>query len=260
MPRALLQKTCIVCGLQKPLPAFLEMTGPQGTLYGNVCSTCRGPGAKSDEKITLPDDNQGTTTTGLRIDADARNLAEMLEKKSKEENELEAKKEVEKRDKKLFDKTERIDLIQQLEKDHRKYLEGKKSQGFMRSLEKDEPTRMAEKQVDSDLFQKSEDVKQDIRNSTLDWSAARAGERADEIRNLHEITSKYRAWLPVNSPILKRLETLMAQEKKAFTEKTSMFTKTQQSEKFSEKKSQENKSEKDLPNEFARNAWPSKKR
>lgn len=36
-----LTKTCTSCGLEKPLSAFLQMTGLHGRIYSSICSACR---------------------------------------------------------------------------------------------------------------------------------------------------------------------------------------------------------------------------
>lgn len=69
MTKNLSLKTCVVCGLEKPLSAFLQINGPEGTSYGTVCSTCRGSGLGT--KVVLPTDagEQSSSATGIKIDA-----------------------------------------------------------------------------------------------------------------------------------------------------------------------------------------------
>jgi hypothetical protein len=65
-------KSCVICGLEKPLTAYLQITGPQGSSYGNICSTCRGSG--HGKKVVIPhvDDEHSSSSTGLKIDAKKR--------------------------------------------------------------------------------------------------------------------------------------------------------------------------------------------
>ena len=67
-----LTKTCSGCGLQKPLTAFLEVAGPQGASYGNLCADCRK--AQMDKAVAAPKEPEESTTsrTGHRIGAKER--------------------------------------------------------------------------------------------------------------------------------------------------------------------------------------------
>lgn len=75
----ILKKTCANCGLQKPLTAFLQLSEPHGTGYGNVCADCR----KRDTEELHLDTDEGTRreTGGSRIGTHERIAAEE-EKKS----------------------------------------------------------------------------------------------------------------------------------------------------------------------------------
>lgn len=65
-----LTKTCVNCGQQKPLTAFLEMSGTQGTAYGNVCSACRKTALEAQERRKKTEAEGSTTTeTGHKIDS-----------------------------------------------------------------------------------------------------------------------------------------------------------------------------------------------
>jgi hypothetical protein len=75
-----LMKTCNSCGLQKPLTAFLEVAGPEGTTYGNICASCRKAHIDKLAKPKEPEDST-TSNTGLRID----NKSKVQEEKEKKE-------------------------------------------------------------------------------------------------------------------------------------------------------------------------------
>lgn len=65
-----LTKTCNSCGEIKPLSAFLQLSGTEGTTYSNICSSCRKTEiekAKQKEK-----DDLSTTSIGHKIDAKVR--------------------------------------------------------------------------------------------------------------------------------------------------------------------------------------------
>lgn len=67
-------KTCTNCGQQKPISAFLEMGGEQGTSYGNICSTCRKTTLDELQRRKKTDAEGSSTTTdvGHKIDTEAK--------------------------------------------------------------------------------------------------------------------------------------------------------------------------------------------
>ncbi len=68
-----LTKTCMNCGQQKALSAFLEMSGTEGTAYGNICSTCRKTTLDELERRKKTDAEGSTTTeSGHKIDTKAK--------------------------------------------------------------------------------------------------------------------------------------------------------------------------------------------
>ena len=56
-PNLSLTKTCSSCGQQKPLSAFLQLAGAKGSMYGNICASCRKTVATQGHKET----DEGTT-------------------------------------------------------------------------------------------------------------------------------------------------------------------------------------------------------
>lgn len=76
-PTTPLFKTCSACGQQKPLSAFLQMTGPNGTTYGTICTDCRK--ANADKLPAQEQDETTTSNTGLKVDSKAK-VADDLEK------------------------------------------------------------------------------------------------------------------------------------------------------------------------------------
>lgn len=67
MTKNIISKTCSVCGLDKPMSAFLQIAGPEGTTYGNICSTCRGSGL--GRKTEQEPEDFSTDSTGHKIDS-----------------------------------------------------------------------------------------------------------------------------------------------------------------------------------------------
>ncbi len=121
-----LMRTCTVCGLQKPLAAFLQISGAQGTLYGSICATCRGSGAK-EKSAKLHDEEHGSTSSGFRIGSKEKVFIEKEKKRIYGETTEKNLDELKKRDKTAVEKFERTTNIEKAEKKHREtFLEAKK--------------------------------------------------------------------------------------------------------------------------------------
>src|SRR5690349_18583867 len=61
-------RVCASCGIEKPLAAFLQLSEKHGTVYGNICVTCRSEG-KTLKKEDKTEDERTTNPTGARIGA-----------------------------------------------------------------------------------------------------------------------------------------------------------------------------------------------
>lgn len=57
-PHLSLLKTCSSCGQQKPLSAFRQFAGAHGSMYGNICASCR---KAHSEKSAPKETEEGTT-------------------------------------------------------------------------------------------------------------------------------------------------------------------------------------------------------
>ena len=62
-----LTRTCSACGIEKPLSAFLQISGTQGTLYGAICATCRSAGITGKKPTTSLDEGTTSASSGSRI-------------------------------------------------------------------------------------------------------------------------------------------------------------------------------------------------
>jgi hypothetical protein len=131
MKRDLITRTCSNCGLEKPISAFLQVSGAHGTIYGHICGTCRGAGAK-EKPDTAADDESSTSPMGLRIGHKEQvfsTLEQIRKLKSVKEIHL---KEIKKREDLSKERTRVSDAKEQTDKDYRKvYLEAKQKQGFL---------------------------------------------------------------------------------------------------------------------------------
>ncbi len=223
-----LTRTCIACGIEKPLSAFLQITGAQGTTYGNICSRCRSLGIKEKTSILTPDDERGSTSSGMRIGAKQR--FEIDQKRQQEYQEAQNKQELEskKREKMVGDQSERLDEKEKAEKTHREnYIEEKKK-GFLNyqskklplsgqyiGLKKDEPTQSNILPVQEEKPTTVEALKQEpntLSNVTI-----------SEQNSL----SKMQTWLG-NTPIAKDISQLYrnAAQTKQLQEKKNLLLKT----------------------------------
>lgn len=171
MTKNQLSKTCINCNLQKPLTAYLQITGPQGSSYGNICSTCRGSGLA--KKVTLPvnEDTGSSSSTGLKIDAKAKVHADLEKKAVLEKRHDEDKKEREKLDLKNEDLENRKILKQELEDKHRKeFIEPNKAKSFLdyQSKKPEDKRVQIERRAMDEVMQHDAEAKEDLRVRSFD--------------------------------------------------------------------------------------------
>lgn len=208
-----LHKTCISCGLQKPITAFLQISGPNGTIYGNACSTCRGSGA--GKVISIPDhnsDDERSGSTGIVIDAKTKTYIEN-EKKQKTQRIKDGRlKEREKLENDVEEKFDRKSLIEEAEDKHRKeYIEPKKKEGFLSyqsgkpfqkissfiSADHDPGERKltSETQTIAEATQKSEASQIERRNTTEDFSGEVKDQHTAQINRQNPFFSAWEAFI-----------------------------------------------------------------
>jgi hypothetical protein len=172
MTKNQLSKTCINCGLQKPLTAYLQIAGAEGSTYGNICSTCRGSGL--GKKVTLPvmeDTSSSSSSTGLKIDAKSKIHADLEKKAVIEKRQEEDKKEREKLDLKNTILEERKNLKQEMEDKHRKeFLAPSKTKSFLDyQSKKPEDKRIGmEKRALDEVMQHETEAKEEKKNRDFD--------------------------------------------------------------------------------------------
>lgn len=134
-------RSCLACGLEKPLAAFLQINGTQGTVYGNICSSCRSESAKNKTVVPkAPADESSSGSTGLKIDSKVKVqtdfLRQQLDKKQKESSIEERKL----KDKNALDKIDLSEKKTKSQKDHRaEYIEAKQKKSFLNYKGKQQP-------------------------------------------------------------------------------------------------------------------------
>lgn len=122
MNKPALMKTCSICGLQKPLSAFLIITEEEGTTYGNICAACR----KAQRKAIPENDESTTSTTGRTIDSKAKAHGDIDKKQQHDKTEEQYHEERDKTAEKETKRTEKI-IITTEEKKQRDLQKGKQS-------------------------------------------------------------------------------------------------------------------------------------
>jgi hypothetical protein len=172
MTKNQLSKVCINCSLQKPLTAYLQITGPQGSTYGNICSTCRGSGL--GKKVTIPvheDTGSSSSSTGLKIDAKAKLQADLEKKEALEKRKEAEKKEREELDKKNEAQENRKTAKKEKEEKHRQeFIEPNKAKSYIDYQSKtpeDKRTGM-EKRAMEEIMQHTEDNKLEDKKKGFD--------------------------------------------------------------------------------------------
>lgn len=260
-----LTRVCPSCGLEKPLSAFLQITGRQGTTYGTLCASCRSMGMKEKASAT-PDDERTGTSSGMRIGAKERLEIEKKQKLDLTERQQRQEKEIKKREQIQVNELDRLEEKEKIERFHREtYIEEKKKQSFLNYQSKQNPIRTQsvlgqkkdelrqfnqQKESDEKLQKvealKLEDkAKEELKKTTLDLSAGGPIlTLADNVVSRdNEIFRQFQEWLGDSAPITKPVS-------KLYRQNLAMSAKQVQ-----DKKSQQEKITNETPEEFVERNW-----
>lgn len=222
-----LTRTCSACGLEKPLAAFLQISGRQGTNYGAVCASCRAIGRTAKQTTPISDEGSTTETTDKRIGAKEKVYLEQEKTRQLKDLKELYLKAAKKRDEEVITKIEQIDTKEKAEKEHRKfYIETKQKQGFLaqrRPIDPSSADGIAERNAKQQLenarnltenqnkveVQKQEDIiKQELQITSLDLSVPYVAGQTNQLRFQTDTFLKFKSWLGASSPIVKTLELL----------------------------------------------------
>ncbi|EKD54396.1 MAG: hypothetical protein ACD_60C00087G0008 [uncultured bacterium] len=220
-----LTRICTACGMTKPLSAFLQISGTKGTIYGAICSTCRGSGIK--EKSNIPaHDEESSTSSSIRIGAKQKVELEKKQKQDYQELKEEQTEEEKKRIEITDEKIENLQNKEKAEKDHREVIEAKK-RGFLNYKAKTLPLRsdLAPSQKEGtartalddnyiiELNKIEEAFKEEFQKTTVDLSGAPLLDlqHGGTIKRNNPIFEKFKTWLGPEAMFLK---TLMRQMQK----------------------------------------------
>lgn len=189
-PTPTLTKTCSSCGLSKPLSAFLQVSGPEGSTYTNICSTCRKThpdGLKSpekDESTTSDTSHSIDSKSKVKADTDKRDLSKQIEENyfdDREKNELLQAKQIEKQG-----------VLHKSEKEHRETFLKKGS--FLDSTRKKQAIDAAK--VAGSAAQASEAEK-------FNFAAPVEDTRTPQLKHSGAVFNSFKTWLGGSAPIAK---------------------------------------------------------
>ena len=123
-PNHALTKTCMSCGLQKPLSAFLQFSTTQGATYGNICVTCRKSQQTQPKQHEDSEEKTRREIGGSKIRASERLAGEVDKKQRHEKLETLYKEEEKKDEKQKLERTLKTETRVKSERSHREsYLE-----------------------------------------------------------------------------------------------------------------------------------------
>lgn len=181
----MLTKTCSNCGLQKPLSAFLQMSGVRGAAYGNICSTCR---KTAMDKLKNPKEKETSSTSGASLGIGHEEKVQEALVKNQRHQEVEERYH-EDRDKQEDKQVKQLEKTQTIAKDEKKHRESfLKQRSFLSTHAKqadanklaDRQTKEARQQVENattrDALQDSttkqeQAVKEDLEAKNIDLSS-----------------------------------------------------------------------------------------
>ncbi len=256
----ILTRICVACGIEKPLSAFLQITGSQGTTYGIICSTCRSAGIKGKAPAPTHEDERSSTSSGMRIGAKERLEIDQQKKRDRQESQSREEQEAKKREKTKEDKFERIVETEKAEKTHREtFIEEKKKQAFLNyqskkplsgqsiiGQKKDErASAQEEKHRSVEASRKEEAIQHEQKITTLDLSGGPVLDQPfTAMTNRESVHFKqFQAWLG-DAPVAKTMSQLYRNNM------------TNQAKAAQEKKATEIKNlEKETPREFVEKTW-----
>jgi hypothetical protein len=185
-------KTCSICGQQKPLAAFLQLSGNQGSSYGIICSTCRQAGLDKQEKVKESEDSTRSTTSKT-IDNKAKMQVETDTKQQLREIEEQYFEEREENSELQSEHSEKKQNIAKSEKTHREnYLE---KRSFLDSTDK------AKRNAASLIFGGEE---QKAREGAIRLDAPVLDTQiAGKLKYQGSVFNQFKTWLGTSAPIVK---------------------------------------------------------
>lgn len=210
-----LTKTCVNCGQQKPLTAFLEMSGTQGTAYGNVCSSCRKTALEALERRKKTEAEGSTTSeSGHKIDSKTKvhDAIGKREKSQQIEEEYHKERDLEEKITEVI--VEKKQVTEQKEKKHRKDFLDKRR---VKPAEKSSAASDKHAAEITHTAQQNEAVAlakhgahEERKKTEHDFSIPYQGQQmGGQIRFSGPIFNQFRAWLGNSAPIVNNVNVTM---------------------------------------------------
>ncbi len=226
-----LTRTCIACGIEKPLSAFLQLD-KQGTSYGKVCAKCRSQGKTGKPVPATADEERSTAPSGIGIRGKEKIYVDTKrEQKIHSLKELYKKETIKKQDT-LDDKTKRALFKEGSEKKHREFLAYKKqdqtSDRKTQASQQDQKTkdiRSGSEQYQTTLeTKKKQDVetiksieKEEIQKTTTDFNNLFSTLEVKSERH-SEAVKRFFTWLGSSAPIVQTLKHELGLQKETISE------------------------------------------
>lgn len=217
-----LTKSCTNCGQQKPLSAFLEMSGTHGTAYGNVCSSCRKTAMEAAERRKKTEAEGSTTSeTGHKIDSKTK-VHDAIDKREKfHQIEEDYHKERELKKEATEEVIEKKQLTAQKEKKHRhEFLDKRrenpvdKKADAVRSANKAhsaETVARNTQQIEANANQ-AMGAHDERKKTKHDFSIPYQGQQiAGQIRFSGQIFQQFRQWLGNAAPVVNNVNVTQKQ-------------------------------------------------
>ncbi|HSW93924.1 MAG TPA: hypothetical protein VLJ15_06200 [Gammaproteobacteria bacterium] len=210
--------------MEKPLTAFLYLTGRSGTTYGSICATCRGKGITEESKKQTIEDEKAPPTYGLQLGV--KQLAEIELQRKRDREDLQEKQEVEskKREEASQNEAESTELKENAEKLRREaWLENKQRQRFLDYQSKENPFSaravleqkkghrfmeslvLDEKRRAIDASRNTEVLQQEERNKTVDLSGGQVLDPTSFLLGRDVAIQRLESMLSGDAPVLRKL-------------------------------------------------------
>lgn len=217
-----LTRTCTACGIEKPLAAFLQLSGSLGTHYGAICASCRAAGKTAQSNLSYSEEDATTDTTDKRIGTKEKVYEEQEKKRLFRELKESHIKEAKKREEQAQEKAEKDRIRKKAEQSHRKfYLDLKPKEGFLaqkkpQESQLSETEKKAQQQHEHGVVEdykketqrQEEIIKQEFQMTSLDFSKPFISGQTNQLRFQSDTFLKFKSWIGTSSPLVMTLERL----------------------------------------------------
>lgn len=192
-----LTRVCAACGIEKPLSAFLEISGKQGNTYGNICATCRSQGKTAP--VTNDDDSGSSRSIGHRISTKEKVYAETETKRQIKDLKELYRQEINKKDERLDKKIKQTDLIEQERKNHRtNYIEAKQKTFLDNKREKVESAierTLADREKTMEAIKQEDLVRRELQIASWDMPGGYVDPQAALAKYKEGSFLQFKTWL-----------------------------------------------------------------